>query len=51
MVMAKKSTPGWFGVFLSTTTIAIIVGGPVSGELFYFLSFVSLNLMSGFNSI
>ncbi|XP_032365283.1 tyrosine-protein kinase Mer-like [Etheostoma spectabile] len=23
--MAKKSTPGWFGVFLSTTTIAIIV--------------------------
>ncbi|TDH01130.1 hypothetical protein EPR50_G00177070 [Perca flavescens] len=31
--MAKKSTPGWFGVFLSTTTIAIIVvGSPVSAQ-------------------
>ncbi|XP_062286287.1 tyrosine-protein kinase Mer isoform X1 [Scomber scombrus] len=30
--MAKKSTPGWFGVFLSTTTVAIIVGGRVSAQ-------------------
>ncbi|XP_044068926.1 tyrosine-protein kinase Mer [Siniperca chuatsi] len=30
--MAKKSTPRWFGVFLSTTTIAIIVGSPVSAQ-------------------
>ncbi|XP_068580867.1 tyrosine-protein kinase Mer [Cebidichthys violaceus] len=30
--MAKKSTPGWFGVFLSTTIIAIIVGSPVSAQ-------------------
>ncbi|KAM7385762.1 hypothetical protein PAMP_001820 [Pampus punctatissimus] len=28
--MANKSAPGWFGVFLSSTTIAIIVGSPVS---------------------
>lgn len=32
MVMAKKSTPGWFGVFLSTATITIFVGSPVSAQ-------------------
>ncbi|XP_070834339.1 tyrosine-protein kinase Mer [Chaetodon trifascialis] len=30
--MAKRSDPGWFGVFLSTTTIAIIVGSPISAQ-------------------
>ncbi|XP_067465908.1 tyrosine-protein kinase Mer [Thunnus thynnus] len=30
--MAKKSTPGWFGVFLSTATITIFVGSPVSAQ-------------------
>ncbi|XP_029306211.1 tyrosine-protein kinase Mer [Cottoperca gobio] len=30
--MAEKSTPGWLGVFLSATTIAIIVGSPVSDQ-------------------
>ncbi|KAK5908316.1 hypothetical protein CgunFtcFv8_016388 [Champsocephalus gunnari] len=30
--MAQKSTPGWFGAFLSATTIAIIVGSPVSDQ-------------------
>ncbi|KAK9541715.1 hypothetical protein VZT92_001737 [Zoarces viviparus] len=30
--MAKKSTPGCFGAFLSTTIIAMIVGSPVSAQ-------------------
>ncbi|XP_074502377.1 tyrosine-protein kinase Mer [Sebastes fasciatus] len=30
--MAKQSAPGWFGVFLSTTTIAILVWSPVSAQ-------------------
>uniref|UniRef100_A0A8D3DEH1 receptor protein-tyrosine kinase n=1 Tax=Scophthalmus maximus TaxID=52904 RepID=A0A8D3DEH1_SCOMX len=34
--MAQKSTPGWLGVLLSATTIAILAGSPVSGELFVF---------------
>lgn len=29
--MAQKA-PGWFGVFLSTTTLAIIVGSPVNAQ-------------------
>uniref|UniRef100_A0A8P4GAU1 receptor protein-tyrosine kinase n=1 Tax=Dicentrarchus labrax TaxID=13489 RepID=A0A8P4GAU1_DICLA len=30
--MAKKSTPGWFGLLLCAATIAIIVGSPVSAQ-------------------
>ncbi|KAF3842236.1 hypothetical protein F7725_024187, partial [Dissostichus mawsoni] len=33
VIMAQKSTPGWFGAFLSATTIAIIVGSPLSGRV------------------
>ncbi|XP_040905276.1 tyrosine-protein kinase Mer [Toxotes jaculatrix] len=32
--MAKKSTPGWFGVFLCVATTAILVGSPVSAQHF-----------------
>ncbi|XP_059179819.1 tyrosine-protein kinase Mer [Centropristis striata] len=31
--MAKKSTRGWFGVFLVTTTLAITAGSPVNAQI------------------
>ncbi|XP_069001055.1 tyrosine-protein kinase Mer isoform X1 [Embiotoca jacksoni] len=30
--MAKKTTTAWFGIFLSATTVAILVGSPVSAQ-------------------
>ncbi|XP_023137357.2 tyrosine-protein kinase Mer [Amphiprion ocellaris] len=30
--MANKSPPGWFGAFLSLTTVAVLVGSPVSAQ-------------------